>query len=176
MFKFFTVTVIAIFFSLVISIPVNAAKTVKIGYVDLQAVINLSKAGKKEQQKIKEFIQKRQKKIADEEKKLEAAGKKFEKDLLTMSKEQQDKKKKEFQKKLLTFRKLARDSEKEVKQKEALFTKRALAELKEIVASIAKEKEFTFIVEKSEGAVLYSQEGMDITDPVMKEFDKKFAK
>jgi len=169
MFKFVKITVTAIFFSLVISIPVNAAKTVKIGYVDLQAVINLSKAGKKEQEKIKDFIKERQKKIAAEEKKLEAAGKKFEKDLLTMSKEQQDKKK-------LAFRKLARDSEKEVKQKESLFTKRALAELKSIVAAIAKEKEFTFIVEKSEGAVLYSQEGMDITDSVMKEFDKKFAK
>ena len=176
MFKFITVTVSAIFFSLVLSIPVNAAQAVKIGYVDLQAVINLSKAGKKEQEKIREFIKERQTKIAAEEKKLEAAGKKFEKDRLTMSKEQQDKKKKDFQKKLLAFRKLARDSEKEVKQKESLFTKRALAELKSIVSAIAKEKEFTFIVEKSEGAVLYSQEGMDITDPVMKEFDKKFAK
>ena len=176
MFKFITVTTTAIFFSLVFSVPVHAAQTVKIGYVDLQAVINLSKAGKREQEKIKEFIKKRQKKIAAEEKKLEAAGKKFEKDMLTMSKEQQDKKKKEFQNKLINFRKFARDSEKEVKKKESLFTKRALAELKGIVASIAREKEFTFIVEKSEGAVLYSQEGMDITESVMKEFDEKFAK
>jgi len=176
MFKFISVTITTVFIGLVLSIPVQAENAVKVGYVDLQAVINLSKAGKKEQEKIKEFIKTRQKKIAAEEKKLEAAGKKFEKDLLTMSKEQQDKKKKEFQKRLINFRKLARDSENEVKKKESLFTKRALAELKEIVASIAKEKKFTFIVEKSEGAVLYSQDGMDITDPVMKEFDKKFAK
>lgn len=92
-----------------------------------------------------------------------------------MSKEQQKKKQEEFQKKLIAFRKLTRKSEKEVKKKESLFTKRALTELKGIVASIAEEKGFTFVVEKSEGAVLYSQAGMDLTDEVMKVFDKKFG-
>lgn len=159
-----------------LSVSAHAADAVKIGYVDLQAVINLSKAGKKEQDKIKEFIKKRQKEIAAEEKKLDALGKKFEKDRLTMSKEQQKKKQEVFKKKLMAFRKLTRQSENEVKKKESLFTKRALAELKIIVADIAKDKGFTFIVEKSEGAVLYSQEGMDITDYVMEDFDKKFGK
>lgn len=176
--KVISTTTIFIFLclSLGINLSVQAADAVKIGYVDLQAVINLSKAGKKEQDKIKKFIKKRQKEIVAEEKKLDALGKKFEKDRLTMSKEQQKKKKDAFQKKLIAFRKLTRKSEQEVKKKESLFTKRALAELKIIVASVAKDKGFTFIVEKSEGAVLYSQEGMDLTDDVMTIFDKKFGK
>lgn len=170
------ITTITLLLCLGLNSSAFAADAVKIGYVDLQAVINLSKAGKKEQEKIKSFIKKRQKEIAAEEKKLEALGKKFEKDRLTMSKEQQKKKQEEFQKKLIAFRKLTRKSEKEVKKKESLFTKRALAELKNIVADVAKDKKFTFIVEKSEGAVLYSQEGMDLTSEVMKIFDKKFGK
>jgi len=153
-----------------------AGETVKIGFVDLQAVINLSKAGKKEQAKIKEFISKRQKEISGEEKKLEEFGKKLEKDKLTMSKEQQRKKQEEFQKKIAEFRALARKSENEVKKKESIFTKKALTELRDIVAKVAEEKGFTFIVEKNEGAVLYAQEGMDLTNDVMKLFDEKFAK
>jgi len=152
-----------------------AAETFNYVYVDLQTILQQSKAGKKEKDKITKFIKKRQVEFKKEEKALEAMQKKYEKDKLTLSKSQKQERQKAFQGKLKAYRKKAAESEQEVKRKEAAYANKALYEIQKIVEKMAKDKKYDVVVEKTQSGLLYVARDKDITKEVMEVFDKKFT-
>lgn len=148
----------------------------KVAYVDGQAVLNDSSAGKQERGKIEKFFNKKKAELQKEEKKLESMKKKYDKDKLTMSKSQAEKWQIDFRDKVQSFQKKTQSAQREVQKKEREFSRKAGVEIQKIVDALAKEKKINLVLEKHRSGVVFADKSMDITAEVIKRFDKKFKK
>jgi len=154
----------------------HAMADLKVAYVDGQAVLNDSAAGKQERAKIEKFFKKKKAALEKDENKLKSMQKKFEKDKLTMSKSQSEKWQIDFRDKVQGFQKKSAEAQREVQQKEREYSRKAAAEIQKIVDAVAKEQKVNLVLEKNRSGLLFADASMDITPEVIKRFDKKFKK
>ena len=155
------------------SLSANAA-TLNVAVVDIQKVLQESKAAKDIREKIKKKRDKYQDEITKEEEKLREEEKKLASQSGVLSKEAFDQKREEFKEKLI---KVQRD----VQEKRANLDNTlsgSLAQVQkvvfEIIESLASEKNFELAIPTSQ--ILYAQKGLNITDDVLKRLDKKLPK
>ena len=152
-----------------------AAVELKIGVVDLQAVMTRSKAGQKARTDMKAFFDNKQAELKKEESALEALQKDMEKNKLTMSKAQREKKEGEFKDKLKNYRAKVNESNKALQRKEQEFQRKALLEINTIVKKLSEERGITLVLERAQGGIMAADSSFDITNEVIKQFDAKFA-
>lgn len=155
------------------SVNANAA-TLNIAVVDIQQVLQESKAAKDIREKIKNKRDKYQDEITKEEEKLREEEKKLASQRGVLSKEAFEQKREEFKEKLI---KVQRD----VQEKRANLDNTlsgSLAQVQkvvfEIIENLAKEKNFELAIPTSQ--ILYAQKGLNITNDVLKRLDKKLPK
>jgi outer membrane protein len=144
-----------------------AQEAVKIGYVDMKKAMNDSKPGKTALNKLDKTAKEKQGKIDKEKKKLETMQADFEKKAKGMSDAEKQDKQKEFQDKVQAFQKLVGQTQQEFTETQADYTKTIFADMKKAIAKIAKAENFTLIIEKTDTSVLFSKDGLDLTDKVI---------
>ena len=154
------------------------ADSIKIGFVNAQRVLEGSAEGKQVQEKIKAFIESRQKVISLEEEELREMDEKLARQADLLSPEAKKVQQSELQKKVLAYRKKAAEFDNEILEKRREIDKNFLDRIKAAVGAIAKKDGYTFVLNKSEGpgAVFYSEESLDITDKVIAQLDKANTK
>jgi len=154
-----------------------AADPVKIGVVDPQAVLEKSKAGRRALDALKEYATTRQKLLANDEEELKNLEKQLKDQESAMSETMKRDKTGQFRNKLQDFQKRAQEFNQElaVKQKELVddYMKRIAAATK----TVAEKGGFTMVVDRGSDAtikiVLYARETLDLTDQVIREFDRQ---
>ncbi len=151
------------------------ASKMKIGYVNLQKALNESQHGKEAKAKFSEEVKKRQEEIASNEEKLKEFKDDLQKKAMILKKETLNEKEAEFRKKAEDFQKFFLQSDEEMKMKEAQLTRTILKGLEVVVRDIATKNGYTFIFEKMESGILYGPEADDLTDEVVKKYDKKYS-
>lgn len=154
----------------------GAADKLRIGYVDLRQVVVESKGGQQHKAEMEKAIKAKQDQIGKDEEKLKVMKEKFDKDQLAMSDSQKQAKQQELQDKLQALQKLAGEAQNELRKRDLEFTNKSLGEVRGIISEIAKEEGLALVFEKSELSVLYSEDGMDLTQKVLQRFDAKSAK
>jgi outer membrane protein len=149
----------------------SAAET-KIGYVDLQKAIQETSAGKKAKKDLeKEFNAKKadlQKKEAD----LKKMGDDLEKKKSALSDDVRNKKMQELQGEMMKFQREVGESQMNIQKKERDLTAPIIEKLQRTIESVAKAGGYSMVLEKSEQSVLWAQKESDLTDAVVKEFEK----
>jgi outer membrane protein len=158
---------------LLIGAPVLAADSVKIGYVDVRAVLVGSKSGKQHKADIDKFINDKQSALKKEEDKLKSLQQTLEKEILTLTEAQKQEKQRSFQEKVQAFQKMAQDAEREVRQKDTEYTNMAVEEIRKIITDVAKDEKVGLVLGKAE--VLYADDGMDLTSKVIQKYDSRPA-
>jgi len=154
---------------LLISAPVLAADSVKIGYVDVRTVVLESKSGKQHKTSMESFVKDKQAALKKEEDKLKTLQQTLEKEMLTLTEAQKQDKQRGFQEKVQAFQKSAQDAEREVRQKDTEFTNKALEDVRKIITEVAKVEKVGLVLGKTE--VLYAEDGMDLTAKVIQKYD-----
>ena len=160
---------------LLIGAPVLAADSVKIGYVDVRAVVLESKSGKQHKAEMEKFVKDKQAALKKEEDKLKALQQTLEKEMLTLTDAQKQDKQRGFQEKVQVFQKSAQDAEREVRQRDTEYTNKALEEVRKVITEVAKEEKVGLMLGKTEMSVLYAEEGMDLTAKVIQKYDSRPA-
>jgi outer membrane protein len=160
---------------LLISAPALAAD-LKIGYVDVRAVLTESQAGKQHRADLEKYIKDKQAGFKKEEDKLNALKQSFEKEQLTLTDAQKQEKQKAFQEKVQAFQKTAQEADHELRQKDADFNKKAVEEVRKLVAELAKEEKLSLVLALPRDGVFYAEEGIDITPKVIQKFDSQSGK
>ncbi|HAG90393.1 MAG TPA: hypothetical protein DCL41_00890 [Bdellovibrionales bacterium] len=144
----------------------------KIGFIDMQKAIQETKAGKAAKKQLEaEFNKKKaelQKKEADLKKKFED----FEKKAMALSNEVKAKKQQELQIEMQKHQQHVAKSQMEIQKKERDLTKPIIDKMQKIISDLAKKEGYTAILEKSEQLVLFAQPSIDLTDKVVKEYNK----
>jgi outer membrane protein len=149
----------------------NLPGNLKIGYVDVRAVLAESKSGKQFRAELDKFVKDKQAALKKEEEKLVGLRQSLEKEALTLSDAQKQEKQKSFQEKVQALQKMAQEADRELRQKDAEFTNKALQTIREIIGEVAKEEKVNLVLSRNE--VLYGDEAMNLTAKVSEKFDAR---
>ena len=160
---------------LLIGAPVLAADSVKIGYVDVRAVVLESKSGQQHKVEMEKFVKDKQAALKKEEDKLKTLQQTLEKEILTLTEAQKQDKQRSFQEKVQAFQKIAQEAEREVRQKDTEYTNKALEDVRKVITEVAKDEKVGLVLGKTEMSVLYAEDGMDLTAKVIKKYDSRPA-
>jgi outer membrane protein len=151
-----------------------ALAEIKIGYVDVRAVLADSKTGKAHRAGIEKYVKDKQAEIRKEEEKLNTLKQSLEKEALTLSDAQKQQKQKDFQDKVQALQKTAQDADRELRQKDGEFTNKSIDVIRQVIADLAKAEGVNMVLGR--GEVLYGDDSMDLTAKVIEKFDAAVAK
>ncbi|MGB9735077.1 MAG: OmpH family outer membrane protein [bacterium] len=145
----------------------------KIGYIDLQRILLQSDEGKKAKAALEKEFASRKKELNQKKQELENLQKSLEAQSSLLSRDALVEKQAEFVKKRDQFLKLVQQYDEELQKKDSELTKQILSQLQDIITEIGKKGNYSLIIEKSQGGILYAPESEDLTDKVMQLFNKR---
>ncbi len=169
------VALVALVISSAVSAATDTAK-LHIGYVDLRKALETVEAGKTAKATLEKQASTKKAELEKQQSDLQKEAEQFEKKAAILNESAKAAKQAELQKKIMDFQKSAQESQMDLQKRERDLTVPIVNELKSIVEAIGKEKTFQLIVEKSEGAVLYAENGADLTEQVIERFNAKNKK
>ena len=148
------------------------AQAQKIAYVDLQKALNLSAAGKEAKEKIKAQVQGYDAEVQQRQEELKKLKEDLEKQAMLLSEEARNTKERDYQQKVKDYQRFTKDIQETLQQTDADYTRKILESLLKVVQDVGKSGEYTLVLEKTESSLVYADESIDITDEVIKAFDK----
>lgn len=149
----------------------NAAE-MKIGTVDMQKALQSVESGKNAKSTLEKEFNTRKKELETEEAAIKKMGEEFKKQSLVMNDEARGKKQGEIQERIMKFQEKTARSQQEIQQKEQQLTEPIINKLRGTISKLAKDKGYSMVLERNENMVLFSQEQDDLTDAVVKAFNK----
>ncbi len=166
--------VLAIFLFLLFAVPVMSQEGVKIGFVDLDRALNESRAGKSALEKLQAKVKETESSLLKEKRDLERLRSDIDKKGLLLKEVERRNLEKEFQRRVRNYQRGMRDSQEELNQRKNELMADILKGLEKVVTEIGKKGKFTLILERSQ--VLYTDQGVDITDTVISRYDSNGGK
>lgn len=148
----------------------------KMGVVDPQSVLEKSKAGKRALEGLKEYVSTRQKLLAKDEEDL----RNYEKQLKEQAPKWTDAEKKEkegqFRTKVQDFQKRAQEFNAELQKKQKELVDEYMKKISASTQVVAEKGGVSIVVDKGSEQtvkiVIYNKDTIDLTEQVIKEFDK----
>ena len=148
------------------------AEEMKIGVVDMQKALQTVDAGKKARAQLEKDFNAKKAQLQTEEGAIRKMVEEFKKQSLVMSDEARAKKQAELQERGMKFEEMKQRSTVELQQKEHELIKPIAEKLKTVISQMAKQKGYSFVLEKNESTVLFSPDKDDMTTDVITSFNK----
>ena len=163
------------------SIPAaHATEAFKMGVVDPQAVLEKSKAGKKALDGLKEYVATRQKLLSADEEELRNTEKTFKDQAAKLSDTEKKEKETQFRTKVQDFQKRAQEFNQELQSKQKELVDEYMKKISTATKAVAEKSGFSLVVDKGSEQtvkiVIYNKDTIDLTDQVIKEFDRANSK
>jgi len=143
-----------------------AAPQMKVGYVDLQRTLNETKAGKQARKRLETDKKRKQKALDKQQKDLEKFAAALQKQKVVLKPAVLRQRERELQEKYVKLQETYMKLQQELAKEEAKLVQKIFAKASPAIKAIAREKGFTMILEKNEGAVLWANSALDITTAV----------
>ncbi len=160
-----------LFLPLLLTVPALAAEPGPIGYVDMQMVLDKSKAGQQAQEALKEKFGSKQQEFAQEEQSIRQLQQTLARDEALMSQAELDKKNADLKKMMEAFQTKAEKAQQELASEQNKLSGKILAPVEGIVAAVAKDNKVSAVFERRQSGLLYIAEGLDLTSEVIKRLD-----
>lgn len=144
----------------------------KIGFINLQEIMQNSNAGKKAAEDFKKFYEKETQEIKSSEKELKKMKDELEKQSSIMTKNSQKEKETIYQKKLRDYQLLVNDTNEELKKRDQEMTQKLMPGIMKIVRTIAEKEKFTLVIDVATMPIPYYDKENDFSKKVIEEFNK----
>jgi outer membrane protein len=155
--------------------PGLSAETFRVAVMDQQAVIEQSKAGKRALEELKSYSSTRQKIINADDQELKELEQTIQDAKLSDNARQE--KQNQFQAKLEAYQRRLGDFNREIQQKQRDMVLEYARKVQVAAQAVAEKHGYNAIIDKGNEAVikivLYHQPALDVTDQVVKEFDRQ---
>ena len=149
--------------------PVNVAVT------EQQLVIERSKAGKRALEDLKAYSTTRQKIVNADDQELKELEQTIQDGKLSESAKQE--KQNQFQAKLEAYQRRLADFNREIQQKQREMVAEYAKKVQDAAQAVAQKEGYIAVIDRGNDAairiVIYNQPALDVTDQVVKEFDKQ---
>lgn len=172
-----TLPLVATGILLLASLPAaQAAEAFKMGVVDPQTVLEKSKAGKKALDGLKEYVSTRQKLLSRDEEELRNTEKALKEQIAKMSDAEKKEKETHFRAKIQDYQKRAQEFNQELQGKQKELVDDYMKKIGAATQTVAEKGGFSIVVDKGSEQtvkiVIYNKDTIDLTDQVIKEFDR----
>ena len=155
--------------------PVLSDETLKVAVMDQQVVVAQSKAGKRALEELKAYSMTRQKIINADDQELKELQQAIQDGKVTDSVKQE--KQGQFQAKMEAYQRRLADFNREIQQKQREMVAEYSKKVQAAAQAVGEKNGYVAVIDKgSEAAikiVLYHQPALDVTDQVVKEFDRQ---
>jgi len=156
-------------------LPGLSAETFQVAVMDQQVVIAQSKAGKRALEELKAYSMTRQKIINADDQELKELQQAIQDGKLTDSAKQE--KQGQFQAKLDAYQRRLADFNREIQQKQREMVAEYMKKVQAAAQAVGERNGYVAIIDKGNETtmkiVLYHQPSLDLTDQVVKEFDRQ---
>lgn len=159
-----------------ICFSVSVMAEVKVGMVNIQKIITTIKEGKSVNTTLEKSFKSKQKLIKKEEEAIKKLQADFQKQNLVLSDKAKAKKAQEIQQKMMAVRQQMEKYQREIQNQEKELKKPILDKLKPIIDEISKSESVAMTFEISSSPIVYASSTVDLTDKVIKAYDKKHSK
>jgi len=153
----------------------SAADPVRVAVMDQQLVIEKSRAGKRALEELKAYSATRQKIISSDDQELKELDQAMRDD--TLSEESKQEKQRQFQAKMEAYQRRLADFNREIQQKQQETVIEYSKKVQDAAQAVAEKEGYAAVIDKGNDAVMriviYHQPGLDVTDKVVKEFDRQ---
>ena len=167
--RIFLVTALGIAFITMGLVRADAAGGgTKVGYVDLQRTLNETKAGKSAKKKLERDKARKQKELDKKQQQLKKFAADFERQRGVLKPAAVAKRQRELEKKYVELQEMYMKLQQDLAKEEAKLVRAIFKKAQPAIQAIAREKGFSMILEKNEGAVLWAGKAYDITSEVNK--------
>ena len=154
----------------------QAAETFKMGVVDPQSVLEKSKAGRKALDGLKEYVSTRQKLLSRDEEELRNTEKSLKDPVSKLSDTEKKEKETQFRAKIQDYQKRAQEFNQELQGKQKELVDEYMKKIATATQTVAEKGGFSIVVDKGSEQtvkiVIYNKDTIDLTDQVIKEFDR----
>ena len=162
----------AVIISLVFVWSTSSFAVDKIGFINLQEIMQNSNAGKKAAEEFKKFYEKETQEIKSSEKELKKIKDELEKQSSIMTQNSQKENETAYQKKLRDYQLLVNDTNEELKKRDQEMTQKLMPGIMKIVRAIAEKEKYTLVIDVATTPVPYYAKENDFSKKVIEEFNK----
>ncbi len=156
---------------LVWTAPLCAAD-VKIGYFDLQAVLDKSLWGQEVKREFNAKKAKLEAEVQEKAKEFQESKQSYEKQEKMMDEKSKKQKAQELRQKQIEGEKLLMESNAELNKLSQQLSKPIIDKIMDIVQTIGKSEKYDYIFEVQKAGLVYANEKTDLTQTIIKELDK----
>lgn len=152
--------------------PATGTGEVKIGVVDLGRALNEVNEGKKAKANLEREFKSKKNSLESMKNEIQTMRDELEKKSHLLSQDALKEKRDNFQRKFMEYQQKAKEFTEELARKEGEMTSKIIGKLRTVVTDIARKEGYTFVLEKSQGGVVYGPNNADITDEVIKQYNR----
>lgn len=160
--------------ALVMTSSVFAA--VNVGKVDVQKVLITVNQGVAVRDQLKKSFDEKQKILKDEEEKIKKLQEDYSKKASVINDKEKAKKEREIQEKIMAIQQKTGGFQKEIQDLEQKLKTPILERVKSVVDEVSKAADLDLVYEAATAPILYAKTEKDLTDDVVKAYNKKFPK
>jgi outer membrane protein len=155
--------------------PLLAADHIKVAMMDQQQVIERSVAGKRALEELKSYSTTRQKIIDSDDQELKDLEKSMQD--ASLSEDARKEKQEHFRTKLEAYQRRIQDFNREVQEKQRGMVAEYALKIQAAASAVAQKEGYTAVLDKGSEAtvkiVIYSHPSVDLTEQIIKEFDRQ---
>ncbi len=166
------IIVSCVILALAASMPARAE--VKVAFVDVQRALNECTAGKKARDQFRVQIERVQSKLQKQQSEVQALKDELDKKGMLMKEDERRNLADEYARKARDFDRNYKDTKDELEQKDAQMTSAIVHDLARVIRNIGEQRGYTLVMEK--GAILWGTPANDITDDVIRDYNRSGGK
>ena len=144
----------------------------KIGFINMQQIIQGSAAGKKAADDFKKFLEKKQEGIKAAENEVKKLKDELDKQGAVMTASSRSDKEAAYQRKMRDYQILVDDTNKELQKRDQEYSQKLIPEILKVVRTIAEREKYTLILDISTMPMPYHDKANDISRKVIEDFNK----
>jgi outer membrane protein len=157
--------------------PLHAGEAIRVGVMDQQMVMERTKAGKLALEEVKGYSMTRQKIITADEQELKDLDQSLQDPNVKLADQARQEKEEQLRGKMEAYQRRIQEFNREVQQKQREMVAEYAHKIATAAQAVAQKEGYTAILDKGNEAliriVLYHQPALDVTDSVIKEFDRQ---
>ncbi len=154
----------------------TASASVLIGLVDVQKIITSIKEGKSVQKQLEKSFNDKKATLKKEEDKIKKAQENYKKQSMVLAEQARMTKEREIQEMVMALQNKTMEYQREIQKMEQDMKKPILEKLRPIIDEISKANQVALTFEVSAAPIVYAETKKDLTDEVIKAYDKKHPK
>ena len=149
---------------------------VKVGVVDIQAVIAQSREGQAARNKVAAEAAEKQKDISAKEGEIKQMDAELQKQSPVLSDAAKKEREEEIRRRLRDLKRLTEDFNRDLGKRETELINDLLRDVTAVIRDYGKEKGYSLIVERGQGGVIYGSDSADLTKEILERYNARSSK